>query len=303
MAKKILSQILGLTIILAIAAGLVAGRGIFNEKPKTVPVAPVPAADRQNNSANDQTVPGQDSIVTKVIDGDTVVVEGGDHVRLLGMDADEKGYPCYDAAKTRLEELTLEKTVKLESDGTDKDQYGRLLRYIFAGGQNIDEQLVAEGLAVARFYPENKKYRTEIDAAEALAIKNKTGCKWSGAAQTAGSVTAGQTKNQDLTWQKLTGQTIIDACDGVKHLGENVTVQGLVADTYQSGTDTLFLDFGKHYPDDCFAAVIFKTSLDKFQDPQNSYANKTVRVSGKVTVYQGKPEIILEGPFQIEIGL
>jgi len=36
------------------------------------------------------------------VDGDTVVVSGGDHVRLLGIDADEKGYPCYGAARVRL---------------------------------------------------------------------------------------------------------------------------------------------------------------------------------------------------------
>ena len=58
----------------------------------------------------------ENTIVTKVIDGDTVVVEGGYHVRLLGMDADEKDYPCYNAAKTRLEELVLSKKIKLETN-------------------------------------------------------------------------------------------------------------------------------------------------------------------------------------------
>ncbi|MCX6719953.1 MAG: DUF5667 domain-containing protein [Candidatus Staskawiczbacteria bacterium] len=43
----------------------------------------------------------ENTIVTKVIDGDTIVVEGGFHVRLLGMDADEKGYPCYEPASRR----------------------------------------------------------------------------------------------------------------------------------------------------------------------------------------------------------
>lgn len=288
-------------MILAIAAGLIAGRGIFNEKPKNATVAPAPVGNLQNDIVARQ-VGQQDSIVTKVIDGDTVVVQGGDHVRLLGMDADEKGYPCYDAAKTRLEALTLGRAVELESDGSDKDQYGRLLRYIFVGGQNVDEQLVAEGLAVARFYPENQKYKTEIDAAEALAIKNKTGCKWSGSAQTAAApLSVTPANSQTPTWKKLTGDAI-DACDAAKHNGEKVTVQGVVADAYQSGSLTVFLDFGKPYPDDCFAAVIFKTALDKFQDPQNSYTNKTVRVSGTVTEYQNKPEIILDDPSQIETG-
>lgn len=119
-----------------------------------------------------------EAIVTKVIDGDTVVIQGGDHVRLLGIDADESGYPCYKAAKTRLEELVLGKTVKLEADQENLDQYGRLLRHVFLDGKNIDEQLVSEGLAIARFYPENQKYKTEIVAAETTAIQNKAGCKW-----------------------------------------------------------------------------------------------------------------------------
>ena len=121
--------------------------------------------------------------MTKVIDGDTVVVEGGYHVRLLGMDADEKGYPCYEQAKTRLEDLVLAKQVRLEKDKTDLDQYGRCLRYIFLDNTNINVQLVKEGLAIARFYEPDVKYRAEITAAESYAQQNKLGCKWSGLSQ------------------------------------------------------------------------------------------------------------------------
>jgi micrococcal nuclease len=118
-------------------------------------------------------------IITKVLDGDTVVVQGGDHVRLLGIDADESGYPCYRAAKIRLEELVLGKTAELEKDSEDLDQYGRKLRYVFLNGENINKKMIVEGLAIARFYPENQKYKDEIVAAETEAIKNTTGCKWS----------------------------------------------------------------------------------------------------------------------------
>jgi len=125
------------------------------------------------------------TIVTKVIDGDTVVVEGGWHIRLLGMDADEKGYPCYLPAKTRLEDLVLAKQVVLERDVSDIDQYGRCLRYIFVGNINVDTQLVKEGLAVARFYKPDVKYRTEITIAERQAETSRIGCKWSGLPQVA----------------------------------------------------------------------------------------------------------------------
>jgi len=139
------------------------------------PVKANPVVEKSNTAvcgASAQT------IVTKVIDGDTVVVEGGYHVRLLGMDADEKGYPCYDQAKIGLESLVLGKQVILEKDKTNLDQYGRCLRYIFIGGMNVDLQLVKEGLAVARFYEPDIRYKDEIASAEKSAQVAGTGCKW-----------------------------------------------------------------------------------------------------------------------------
>jgi micrococcal nuclease len=119
-------------------------------------------------------------MVTRIIDGDTVVVEGGYHVRLLGMDADEKGSPCYAAARDRLGELVLDREVYLEADTQDTDQYDRYLRYLILDGGNVNLMMVQEGLAIARFYPENVKYREEITAAEKEAMDNRIGCKWSG---------------------------------------------------------------------------------------------------------------------------
>lgn len=126
----------------------------------------------------ESSLPGN-LIVTKVIDGDTVIVQGGSSVRLLGIDSDEKNYPCFEPAKLEMEKLVLGKEVRLEKDAEDKDQYKRFLRYIFIGNQNINVEMVKRGLAVARFYPENQKYKAEITVAENEAIASKTGCKWS----------------------------------------------------------------------------------------------------------------------------
>jgi micrococcal nuclease len=119
---------------------------------------------------------GDRVFVTKIIDGDTILANG-EHIRLLGIDADEKGYECYNEAKKRLEELILNKEVILEKDITEKDQYGRLLRYILLDEKNINILIVEEGLAVARFYKE-RKYENEILNAEKEARTNKVGCKW-----------------------------------------------------------------------------------------------------------------------------
>ena len=118
----------------------------------------------------------EEGFVGKVIDGDTVVVSG-ESIRLLGIDADERGYECYNEAKKRLEALVLNKNVKLEKDVEDKDQYKRYLRYVFVNNTNINLQMAEEGLAIARFY-EDRKYQKEILAAEKKARENKVGCKW-----------------------------------------------------------------------------------------------------------------------------
>jgi len=261
-------------------------------------------------AADNGTIPSVKSVssevvITKIIDGDTVLVSGGDHVRLLGIDSDEKGYPCYDAARLRLEELILGKTVRLEADREDADQYGRKLRYIFLGNDDINERMVAEGLAVARFYPENQKYKTEIVAAETAAMADKTGCKWNGQAQTntAALQSAPAGEPQNLVWKNLTG-VAVGPCAAKDHVGEEIIIEGEVADAYRSASDTVFVNFGGKYPNNCFAAVIFKDDLGNFSGaPEITYAAKTVRVKGKVQEYQGKPEIILDGPAQIEIGL
>jgi|SRR3989344_7583923 len=121
---------------------------------------------------------GGSAMVTKVIDGDTIVVSGGWHVRILGIDADEKNEPCHDSAKTRLEELLLGKRIALQKDITDVDKYQRCLRNIFLGTENIAVQLAREGLVRATFYPPDEAYKNEIMLAQKEATDYNIGCKW-----------------------------------------------------------------------------------------------------------------------------
>lgn len=238
-------------------------------------------------------------IVTKVIDGDTVVVEGGYHIRLLGIDADESGYSCYKEAKARLEDLILNKEVKLEKDVTDIDQYGRCLRYIFLDGQNIPLQLVKEGLAVCRFYEPDTQYNKACASFEKEAIENKIGCKWSG---TESPLSELLVKFEKFT-TKETGLEVISACSAENYYGKEKIIAGKIVSTYRSKTNTVFLNFEKPYPNQCFTAVIFSSDQYKFVGyPEKYYEDKTVRIRGEIKEYQGKPEIILKDPSQIEIG-
>lgn len=230
--------------------------------------------------------------VTKVLDGDTVII-GGASVRLLGIDADEPGYSCYAEAKKRIEELILNKEITLERDQEDKDQYQRYLRYIFLNGKNINLQLVKEGLAVARFFPENVKYKEDILNAEREAREFKRGCKW------------GEQKSDDgfeEPWPTPNSGDVIGACNAGNYVGEEKIVEGKIVDTYKYKATSVFLNLEKPYPNSCFTAVIWSSDWDKFpENPEDYYNGKTVRITGKIIEYKGTLEIILKDMSQIEV--
>lgn len=105
--------------------------------------------------------------VINVVDGDTLKLESGEVVRLIGVDAPETNKECYslEAAK-KLEELTLNQEIKLEKDVSETDRYQRLLRYIWVGERLINEILVQEGYAKAYPYPPDVKYKNKLAEAE-----------------------------------------------------------------------------------------------------------------------------------------
>ncbi len=112
--------------------------------------------------------------VTKVIDGDTIILEDGRKIRLLGIDAPERGYPYYNKSKSYLSYLVLDKKVQLESDLVDKDEYDRFLRYVYVDSNFVNEQLVKEGLANA-FIISDLKYEEQLIEAEYYARENEFG--------------------------------------------------------------------------------------------------------------------------------
>jgi micrococcal nuclease len=190
-----------------------------------------------------------DKFVGKVIDGDTVIIEG-ESVRLLGMDTDERGYPCFNEAKKRLEELILDEEVRLEMDVEDKDQYGRYLRFIFLDGSNINLQMVEEGFAVARFV-KGEKYKDEILAAELRARERKVGCKWGVADNGIEDSINVETEGDESGGASSTKRDSINAETDTSGLGssgvEGGGASGLGDGTYECGTNTYNCpDFSSH---------------------------------------------------------
>jgi micrococcal nuclease len=96
--------------------------------------------------------------VFRSIDGDTIELTNGQIVRLLGVDTPEKGQYYYEEASKRLEELTKGKEVFLEKDVTNRDNYGRLLRYVYVGSLFVNLEMIKEGYAQAFVVAPNLKY-------------------------------------------------------------------------------------------------------------------------------------------------
>lgn len=95
--------------------------------------------------------------VSSVVDGDTIRLANGKTVRLLQIDTPELygRAECFGAlASEATRRLLLDKRVTLVADPLldDKDRYGRLLRYVYLDGQNVNLRLVAEGVAAPYFY-------------------------------------------------------------------------------------------------------------------------------------------------------
>jgi micrococcal nuclease len=109
------------------------------------------------------------STVAFVIDGDTFALEGGERVRLLGIDTPERDECYYQEASDYLETLVTDRSIRLEADETDRDKYDRLLRYVFVtqgeSEVHINIDLIEQGYAKLLSIPPDRRYRSELTAA------------------------------------------------------------------------------------------------------------------------------------------
>lgn len=123
-------------------------------------------------SASAQPAPIGETVtaqVIDVIDGDTIAVLFDDgtveRVRYIGVDTPEtvhprRGVDCYGPeASARNKELVSGARVILEKDVSERDRYGRLLRYVWLeDGTFVNAQLVADGYAQVVTYPPDVRW-------------------------------------------------------------------------------------------------------------------------------------------------
>lgn len=120
-----------------------------------------------------------------VYDGDTILIDGGDSVRYIGIDApeiDRKGGKSGFMAQTARDfniKLVKGTRVKIEYDKERKDRYGRRLAYVFLeNGDMVNAILVRKGLATVMLKSPNVKYKSLLLDCQREAMKERLGI-WS----------------------------------------------------------------------------------------------------------------------------
>jgi micrococcal nuclease len=231
-------------------------------------------------------------VVTEVVDGDTVLLDDGRVVRLIGTQAPKlplgrEGYPTWPLApesKTALEEIALGKPARLGFGGEEKDRYDRVLAHLFVQGADgevwAQQAMVAGGMARVYSFPDNRACLDLLFAAEGRARLGGLGI-WRDPYYTVRAATA--------------------AGDLLALAGHYELVEGRVLLAERSG-GRVYLNFGRFWKQD-FTAVIEAAALKLFAadgfDPL-ALDGALVRIRGWVDDRDG-PRIEVTHPEQIEV--
>jgi micrococcal nuclease len=234
---------------------------------------------------------GPKGTVSQIVDGDTLMLDNGLVVRLIGIQAPHLAlgreglddWPKSDESKQALSDLALGKPVLLRYGGEEKDRYGRLLAQVFITGENgvwIQQQMLTKGMARVYSFPDNRACLPELFAAETKARVSALGI-WS---------------DPYYRVRRAAKPADFSALSGHYEL-----VEGRVLKADKSGS-RIYLNFGRHYKED-FTAVIEAKDLKLFGedglDPLK-LSNALVRVRGWVDLKDG-PRIEVTHPEQIEV--
>ena len=231
-------------------------------------------------------------VVRSVTDGDTVVLDDGRVVRMIGTQApklpldrlDFVTWPLAPEAKAALEELALNKAVRLGFGGEEVDRYGRVLAHVFVAGDAgevwAQHAMVAAGLARVYSFPDNRACLDLLFAAEGRARLGGLGI-W---ADPYYSIRAADAPGELLA-----------------RAGHYELVEGRVLLAEQRG-GRVYLNFGRFFKED-FTAVIEAPALRLFKAAEVDVLkldNALLRIRGWVDDRDG-PRIEITHPEQIEV--
>jgi len=232
----------------------------------------------------------EEATVRKVIDGDTVVLDDGAEVRLVGTQAPKlplgrPNYPTWPLApeaKVKLEQLVLNRRVGLGYGGNDMDRHGRLLAQLWRDdGLWIQGAMVEAGMARVYGFADNRALVPELLALERQARADRRGI-WANAYY---AVLTARELERDA-------EALVDSFQLVEgRIEEAALVRGRA-----------YFNFGSDWKTD-LTAVLQPETVDLFEaeglDPAG-FEGRQVRLRGWVELYNG-PMIEITYPEQVEV--
>jgi len=213
--------------------------------------------------------------VASVRDGRTLLLADGRELRLAAIEVT-------DASRAALQALVGGRELRLERLGPDRDRYGRLVAFAFAGGaqQSVQELLLAEGAARVAARVGDKACADTLLAAERQARAARQGL-WA---------------DPNFAPLQPENRTRLRA-----ERGHFALVEGKVLSVRESG-GTTYMNFGRRWTRD-FSVVILRRNRRSFAaaglDPKQ-LEGRRVRVRGWIEQRRG-PTIEADAPEQIEL--
>lgn len=229
---------------------------------------------------------GAAGVVVEVVDGDTLVLDDGTRVRLVGIMAPKlplgrpgfRTEPLAAQAKAALAELTLGRRLTLSYGGRRLDRYGRALAHLHdESGTWIQGEMLRRGLARVYTFADNRAQITEMLEAEAEARAGPRG-----------------------VWA-LEEFRVIDVPGTVARIGSYQVVEGRVLAAAIVGRRG-YLNFGADYRDDFTISIAPRdvTTFRRAGVDLLAFEGRRVRVRGWLKSLNG-PMIDVTHPEQIEV--
>jgi micrococcal nuclease len=242
-------------------------------------------------SACDGLRDGPKGTVSEIVDGDTLLLDTGLVVRLIGIQAPKlalgrdglSDWPKSNEARAALIALTYKKPVLLRYGGEEIDRHGRALAQVTVTGATpvwVQQAMLERGHARVYSFPDNRACLAELMAAETRARAGGLGI-WGD------SYYRVRRADRPADLAQLAGQYEL--------------VEGRVLNAERLGAQ-VFLNFGRYYKED-FTAVIDARALRLFADAGIDPAKlggALVRVRGWIDERDG-PRIAVSHPEQIEL--
>jgi len=95
--------------------------------------------------------------------------------------------------------------------------------------------------------------------------------------------------------------TVIPANEAAAHIGQYATVEGVVAKVFTSKSGNTFLNIGHTYPNQVFTGWIQTASPVNKSPMLSGIEGKHVKITGRIEMYKGKPEIRINAASQVEM--